>query len=112
MDSSAPTEAFRGRGFEKHSAKPGLAHCPAGGKRTTARSWIFAFVRGSARQASRSSDHHYFQVLLSHCVLALSSHVMSCLRLSLKRGVLLPGPVVALGLGAVVPRHVLTPVSC
>jgi hypothetical protein len=51
----------------------------------------------------------YFQTLLSHCVLAMSSHVMSYLHVLLKRAAILPDTVVALRLGDVVPRHVLPP---
>lgn len=55
-----------------------------------------------------SASCHYFQVPPSYCVSAVSSHVIWCLLVSLIAASgprLLPGPAVALSLGAVIPRH-------
>jgi hypothetical protein len=62
---------------------------------------------GASRTLTRAAAH-YFQVPPSHCVPAMSSHVIAVLLVSLVRAVepdLFPGAPVALGLDAVIPRH-------
>src|SRR5215207_9987976 len=82
-DSAVPTEAVGGHGFQKHSANTGVNPLPAG-RQTHHRKFLDSCIGTRFRRASKPF---------------LGSR-------------LLPGLGVALGLGDVVPRHVLTSVPC
>ena len=77
------------------------------GRPTSSHSSSVAFLSALVACA----DSNYFQVAPSHCVSAMSSHVMSIL-LELSSAIwprLLPGRAVALRLGAVIPGHDIPP---